>query len=41
MEEARCDLLDHLFQIRLCLGTKFLKTTVFEILYYTLVMTVP
>jgi hypothetical protein len=28
-------------QFRPCLGTKFLKTTVFEILYYTLVMTIP
>jgi hypothetical protein len=27
--------------VRPCLGTKFLKTTVFEILYYTLVMTIP
>jgi hypothetical protein len=27
--------------LRPCLGTKFLKTTVFEILYYTLVMTIP
>ncbi|PWZ21387.1 hypothetical protein Zm00014a_040062, partial [Zea mays] len=26
---------------RPCLGTKFLKTTVFEILQYTLVMTIP
>jgi hypothetical protein len=26
--------------IRPCLGTKFLKTTVFEILQYTLVMTI-
>jgi hypothetical protein len=27
--------------IRPCLGTKFLKTTVFEIVQYTLVMTIP
>jgi hypothetical protein len=27
--------------LRPCLGTKFLKTTVFEILYYTLVMIIP
>jgi hypothetical protein len=29
------------FWLRPCLGTKFLKNTVFEILYYTLVMTIP
>jgi hypothetical protein len=28
-------------KLRPCLGTKFLKTTVFEILQYTLVMTIP
>jgi hypothetical protein len=33
--------LDLLHRVRPCLGTKFLKTTVFKILYYTLVMTIP
>jgi hypothetical protein len=28
-------------EFRPCLGTKFLETTVFEILQYTLVMTIP
>jgi hypothetical protein len=28
-------------RLRPCLGTKFLKTAVFEILQYTLVMTIP
>jgi hypothetical protein len=27
--------------VRPCLGAKFLKTTAFKILYYTLVMTIP
>jgi hypothetical protein len=30
-----------LLRVRPCLGTRFLKTTVFEILQYTLVMTIP
>jgi hypothetical protein len=31
----------YLKTLRPCLGTKFLETTVFEILQYTLVMTIP
>jgi hypothetical protein len=33
--------LSFLHILRPCLGTKFLKTTVFKILQYTLVMTIP
>jgi hypothetical protein len=41
-EPGNSDILVFLhYMLRLCLGTKFLKTTVFEILYYTLVMTIP
>jgi hypothetical protein len=32
---------DSALLLRPCLGTKFLKTKVFEILYYTLVLTIP
>jgi hypothetical protein len=41
--ESSCFLRSCLFNVMLrpCLGTKFLKTTVFEILQYTLVMTIP